>query len=612
VERHSLMNLDALPMSYRNPVYAHEFADPFVLKFNGSYWAYSTGFQPDGRVFGILRSSDLAHWDPSGGAMEPLPGGHTCYWAPEVTYEDDGSFLMYYSVGNEEHMVIRVARAEQPGGPFTDVGVELTSELFAIDAHVFKDEDGSRYLFFATDFLSHTHIGTGTVVARMKDPFSLGGDAVPVTRARYDWQVYDPNRASKGGVRWHTVEGPFVLKHKGTYYQMFSGGNWQNLSYGVSYATTNNIVTDGEWRQHADGERVLPILRTHPGRVVGPGHNSVVRGPNNRDLYCVYHEWVGGERVLAIDRLDWRGPELILLGPTTDIEHGPFVPITITPEDTDSEGHDLSLMYPGCLLELAVKLGPDSSLELVLESESGEVLWRTKLEPGSDLLSDVWHPVHLDLDFRNLEFRIANRSIEELTLSESARVLRVQTHGKAEISPIEQTIGWEDLFDGPSDEYLVAHGWHTNDRQALTIVDKNLVCTGYAGSVSLHKPIAGLEHEVVVNVRLDHDALNDPAFVLSVGPSEEDIRVTITGEVDKGTLKISRNNSLISALHLDTKVGRYHQIRLLTLAGETGVSVDGSNVIAIPQLIGDSITIAMTAGVAIDMVRFTQVQSSLS
>ncbi len=56
------------------------------------------------------------------------------------------------------------------------------------------------------------------------------GNPRPVTRARYDWQIYDPNRKEKGGVRWHTVEGPAVIKRKGLYYEMFSGGNWQNTS----------------------------------------------------------------------------------------------------------------------------------------------------------------------------------------------------------------------------------------------------------------------------------------------------------------------------------------------------------------------------------------------
>ncbi len=311
---------------YLNPVYGRDFPDPYVLKHRGEYWAYCTGCQPDGRAFGVLHSRDLVYWRELGGALTPLPGEHPCYWAPEVYYRN-GRFLMYYSVGNEKLMHIRVAVADNPAGPFADSGHELTHEEFAIDAHVFVAADGTRWLFYATDFLTHTHVGTGTVRDLLLDDFTLAGRPQPVTRARYDWQVYDPNRVEKGGVRWHTVEGPFVLAHKGKLYQMFSGGNWQNVTYGVSYALSETIEWAGEWAQVADGERVLPILRTIPGEVIGPGHNSVVRGPDNQQLFCVYHRWREGVgRVLAIDRLDWVGERMTVLGPSTTPQSAPLAP----------------------------------------------------------------------------------------------------------------------------------------------------------------------------------------------------------------------------------------------------------------------------------------------
>lgn len=311
--------------AYLNPVHARDFPDPFVLKFAGEYFAYCTGFWRDGRAFGVMRSRDLVRWEELAGALAPLPGNHSCYWAPEVSYRD-GRFLMYYSVGNEKLMHVRVAVADRPEGPFVDRGYRLTAQEFAIDPHVFADADGSRYLFYATDFLDYTRIGTGTVVDRLIDDFTLEGHPRPVTRARYDWQVYDPQRREKGGVRWHTVEGPFVLKRKSRYYEMFSGGNWQNVSYGVSYAVSDSVLSDEEWAQHADGEKVLPILRTIPEKVIGPGHNSVVVGPDNRQLFCVYHRWSDEGRVLAIDRQEFVGDALAIIGPTTTPQPAPNAP----------------------------------------------------------------------------------------------------------------------------------------------------------------------------------------------------------------------------------------------------------------------------------------------
>ena len=304
-----------------------------MLKHAGAYWCYVTGLEPDGRAFGVRHSHDLVHWADVGGALERLPAGaldvpDTCYWAPEVTY-DNGRFYMYYSVGNEEHMQIRVAVATHPAGPFVDRGLRLTQEPFAIDAHVFIDDDGARYLFYATDDLTHDRVGTGTAMDRLVDWFTLAGESRPVTRAKFDWQIYDPKRESKGGARWHTIEGPSVLKHAGRYYQFFSGGNWQNDSYGVGYGVTADLTSAREWDQPCDGEHALPLLRSRPAEgVYGPGHNSIVRGPDNREIFVVYHRWdlAAQQRVLAIDRLEWVDGAPVVRGPTSTPQPEPAAP----------------------------------------------------------------------------------------------------------------------------------------------------------------------------------------------------------------------------------------------------------------------------------------------
>ena len=100
---------------YLNPVYSHSFPDPFVLKFCGEYYAYCTGFARDGNVFGVLRSADLVQWHDCGGAMKPLEDSPPFYWAPEVTYAN-GKFYLYYSVGNETLMEIRVDKSGRGEG----------------------------------------------------------------------------------------------------------------------------------------------------------------------------------------------------------------------------------------------------------------------------------------------------------------------------------------------------------------------------------------------------------------------------------------------------------------------------------------------------------------
>src|SRR4051812_30001221 len=124
---------------YQNPVYPHDFADPFFLQTPGGNYANGTAFPgPDGRIFPVLQSNDLVHWERLSGALVPLenPPG-VSYWAPEVA-EKDGRYYMFYSAStspSDEHHRLRVAIADQPDGPFLDSGRTLLPDVgFSIDA----------------------------------------------------------------------------------------------------------------------------------------------------------------------------------------------------------------------------------------------------------------------------------------------------------------------------------------------------------------------------------------------------------------------------------------------------------------------------------------------
>ena len=558
--------------TYRNPVYHRACPDPFVLKYCGEYWAYCTGFWPDGRCFGILHSPDLVAWEALGGALAPFPDGSDCYWAPEVLY-DNGLFYMYYSVGNEEYMQIRVAIATHPAGPFVDSGRRLTTEQFAIDAHPFEDDDGRRYLFYATDFLTHRYIGTGTVVDELFDLLTLAGRPRPVARARYDWQVYDPQRASKGGVRWHTVEGSFVLKRKGRYYHMFSGGNWQNITYGVSYATADSLATPEEWAQVSDGERVLPVIRTVPGEVIGPGHNSVVRGPDTQQLFCVYHRWAGdtSARVLSIDRLDWAGDRLLVVGPSTTPQPAPNPPTIAgfgsdggsglgpgwqgvsgtwtvqagAAQQTAASGLAaavLTVPAPAFVLEVSPRAvvvgaarpayagasygvgltdarGPLLHCRLPVTGEAAVVAVATAagweehpvaLRSGFD--STMNHLLRLEVDGRRVRLQIDGPAARwQGLLPAEPAALALETDGApAVFRGFELTVGWEDLFEEAGAD-LAELGWEaaTGDWR---LADRQLWGAAAGGGTAAIAKGPLLEaYELVVNVRLA-EAAGDAAY----------------------------------------------------------------------------------------------------
>ena len=321
--------MDTTPESitYTNPVADIYCADPFVLLHEGIYYAYGTHYATDasgswlprafdGKQFALLTSLDLVHWEERGGALV-TPNGFAgrSYWAPEVAY-DNGKFWMYYSTEDDSGMHrLRVAVANQPSGPFQDQGMWLFPDFgFTIDAHPFRDpQDGQWYLFFSLDKLEGK-AGTGICVVKLAaDMVTVIGEPVAVLFAWADWHVsiYNHRHYGQDWARWHTVEGAHVIYRDDRYYMLYSGGAWTSPDYGVSFAVADHPL--GPWLDDAsaDGPAVLSGV---PGRIVGPGHNSVVMAPDGETLMCAYHAWDEAQtgRRLCVDRIDWteKGPHV--------------------------------------------------------------------------------------------------------------------------------------------------------------------------------------------------------------------------------------------------------------------------------------------------------------
>ena len=313
--------------TYTNPVYAGSMPDPFVLRHRGVYYAFgTTGAERkrDGRIFTLLRSTDLVDWRELGGALvPPSPDPAYQYWAPEVAHHG-GTFYLYYSMGGkeEEKFELRVATSRRPEGPYRDNGTRLLdceNNRFTIDAHPFRDADGRWYMFYARNFPDTeggAHPGTALVVDRLVGMTRLAGECRTVLRARYPWTLYQAKRRMDvydATFDWHTIEGAFVRRHAGRYYLFYSGSNWQTPQYGVDYAVAERVT--GPYTGQGAEARVLKGV---PGRVRGPGHHSIVKGPDGKTDYFVYHAWDASMRVrqMCIDRLEWThaGPRLV--GPT--------------------------------------------------------------------------------------------------------------------------------------------------------------------------------------------------------------------------------------------------------------------------------------------------------
>lgn len=301
-----------------HPVYSGYFADPFAWEHQGVYYAIGTGapeaagqVDPQSLVFPLLISEDFHSWRFAGHALQrPDAALGNSFWAPEVAYWE-GLFYLYYSVGHEDkNHQLRVATSDQPLGPYVDQGCLLqpTPYPFAIDPHPFRDDDGQWYLFYACDFLERegeARVGTGLMVDRLTSMTQLAGEPKAVLRARSDWQRFLADRAMYGGIYdWHTLEGAAVRKHQGRYYCFYSGGRWETESYGIDYGVADTAMGPYSDAGNEAGARVLQSI---PNQLLGPGHNSILLGPDQQSEYLVYHAWnlERSMRQMYVDRLIW-------------------------------------------------------------------------------------------------------------------------------------------------------------------------------------------------------------------------------------------------------------------------------------------------------------------
>lgn len=269
----------AAELTYRNPIIDRIGpADPTVIRYEGKYYLYPT---MDGKGYDVFVSDDLAHWELKGKCYTDTRGG---VWAPDVFQyaRGDKKFYLYYTVSNPAGgKLIGVAVGEHPLGPFQDRGTLFKS---AIDAHLFQDDDGKFYLYYV-----NLAGGFKIMVQEMQTPLEKQGEPHRVIHPTEPWEK------RRGAV----TEGPWMLKHKGLYYLMYSGSGANGPEYAIGYATAKSPL--GPFEKYSGN----PIAQAGKG-VFGPGHHCVVTGPDDK-LWMVYHQQnstaPGWQRFLAIDPL---------------------------------------------------------------------------------------------------------------------------------------------------------------------------------------------------------------------------------------------------------------------------------------------------------------------
>lgn len=274
-----------------NPVFEGWYADPEAVVYNGEYWIFPTYSAPYGEQLHMdaFSSQDLVNWTkhPKVLSVENISWLRYALWAPAVIQANKKYYLFFGANDiktNDELGGIGVSVADRPEGPYKDaLGKPLIGQIIngaqPIDQFVFKDDDGQHYMYYG----GWRHCNMVKMAPDLLSivPFDDGTTYKEVTPENY-------------------VEGPFMLKHNGKYYFMWSEGGWTGPDYCVAYAIADSPF--GPFK------RIGKILEQEKSIATGAGHHSVIKGAGKDEWYIVYHRRPLGEtdgncRVTCIDRM---------------------------------------------------------------------------------------------------------------------------------------------------------------------------------------------------------------------------------------------------------------------------------------------------------------------
>lgn len=327
------------------------FGDPFVLdNKDGTFYMYGTGGgAKDG--FATYSSTNLVDWIFEGQVYygnTPESWNLKSFWAPEV-YKIEQKYYLFYSADKKDNPTneletfsIGVAVSDSPKGPFVDIKNE---PLFdpgypIIDANVFKDDDGSYYLYYSracykhaieseiADWAKENHdykeVEESWVygVKLAPDFKSVIGDPVLLlhppkslkdTNAEWESRSVTSKEINR---RW--TEGSFTFKKGDTYYMMYSANHYAGPYYAVGYATADHPL--GPYTK-ANNNPVLQKTIDKGGDVTGTGHNMVLFLDKGERMVTVYHgrtKKTSDKRVVFIDDLEILSNGVLQVkGPTT-------------------------------------------------------------------------------------------------------------------------------------------------------------------------------------------------------------------------------------------------------------------------------------------------------
>lgn len=296
----------ARPNTARWRARAEDFADPFIFREGGTYYAFATASK--GHHIQTAISTDLSTWHALGDALPRLPAWASrrrgLTWAPSVLKREQ-HYVLYYTARDRASgfQCISRAVATRPQGPYHDDSTRpficqaSGADAFcgSIDPSPFVDGDGRAYLYWKSDENSLACRGAPRLWVQplSENGLELEGEPAPLLMMDRSWEA-------------PIVEGPAMLLHDGNYYLFYSANWYESAAYAIGYATCSSatgpcrkVTTDAPWLKS-------------DGIVLGPGGQDFFVDAAGQ-VQMAYHAWTGpsttyakgGARALRVSRLSF-------------------------------------------------------------------------------------------------------------------------------------------------------------------------------------------------------------------------------------------------------------------------------------------------------------------
>ncbi|PWK25206.1 glycosyl hydrolase family 43 [Arcicella aurantiaca] len=244
------------------PLVSHIFtADPSAHVFNGKIYVYPShdiesgvkadadGNHFDMKDFRVLSMDKIGGKVKDNGvalSIKDIPWAKRQLWAPDATFKK-GTYYLYFPVKDKDDIFrIGVASSKNPVGPFKAESLPIEGS-YSIDPAVFKDSDGSYYIYFGgisggqlqrwkdNQYQANAEGAKKEELAHLPRIAKLSHDMKHFVEGVKEVKIVDDkgNLFKEANNDKRFFEAAWVHKYNGKYYFSYSTGDTHNICYAI-------------------------------------------------------------------------------------------------------------------------------------------------------------------------------------------------------------------------------------------------------------------------------------------------------------------------------------------------------------------------------------------